>query len=78
MFEVTPFSGTSTLAVHDGVEHEFAEILVAPQMMEVTAGETEAARAVVIFHGPRECLRHAVRKGLAHRGIAAARAVVAQ
>src|SRR5207245_7560736 len=58
----------------NGVEHQLAEIVVAPVLVEMAAGETEAAAAIGALAGPRHVLRFAAFDGFTHGRIATMRA----
>ena len=56
---------------HDGVQHGFAIIIVAPVEVIVPAGKTEAAAAIGALKGPGNMLEIAGRHALAHMRVAA-------
>jgi hypothetical protein len=54
--EATPSAGILALAVHkDRVEHELALVVVRPALVEVAAGEAEAATAVRTLAAQATC-----------------------
>ena len=44
----------------DGVEHDLSEIVVLPVVVEVSAGESESAAAILVFRYPHHVLEVAI------------------